>query len=349
MTDKLTRISIKGFKSIRDCSVKLGDMNVLIGPNGAGKSNFLSAFSLVQRILSKELQLTLSRCGVPSLLYNGPKETDGVSIEVEFGDESYGFSLELTDDERMVFTEEHLRKGTDAWNLGRGHFESKTTADMDGSMLCVDTWRVYHFHDTSRNAPVKRSCSVHDNVRLRQDAGNLASFLLRLKAEYPSDYARIASTVRMVNPFFEDFVLIPNESTEEVVLRWKKIGTDEIMGPNQFSDGTLRFICLTALLLQPANMLPKLVILDEPELGLFPQAMVFLSEMIEMVGRTNQVIVSTQSTDLVDDFCPEDIMIVEDEGRGTVFKRPDLESLNVWLENDYTLGTLWKKNVLRGA
>ncbi len=349
MTDKLTRISIKGFKSIRDCSVELGDMNVLIGPNGAGKSNFLSVFSLIQKILSKELQLTLSRCGVPSLLYNGPKETDHVSITAEFGDKSYGFSLELTDDERMVFTEEYLRKGTCVHNLGEGHFESKTTADMDGSMLCADTWRVYHFHDTSRNAPVKRSCSVHDNLHLRQDAGNLASFLLRLRSEYPSDYARISSTVRMVNPFFEDFVLVPNESTEEVVLRWKKAGTDEIMGPNQFSDGTLRFICLATLLLQPPDMLPKLIIMDEPELGLFPQAMVFLTEMIEMVGRTNQVIVSTQSTDLVDDFSPEDIIIVEDEGDGTVFERPDVESLNAWLDEDYTLGTLWKKNVLRGA
>ena len=121
-----------------------------------------------------------------------------------------------------------------------------------------------------------------------------------------------------------------------------------VMGPNQLSDGTIRFICLTTLLLQPRKLMPTTIILDEPELGLFPQAMVYLAEMIKSVGIKNQIIVSTQSVDLVDEFTPEDIIIVSDSGNGTSFVKPDAQYLQTWLDDDYTLGTLWKKNLLGG-
>lgn len=353
----LKRINIAGYRSIRDVSVNLENINILIGPNGAGKSNFISAFALIQKIISLNLQTTISKCGATSLLYNGPKETKKISIEASFENNAYGFSLELTDDERMMFSNEYF-----CWTsenvkspVGSGHFESKWKEGVGNKIdyyvkpvLSAESWRVYHFNDTSRTSLMKRPCSVYDNGFLMHDARNIASFLLRLREEYRADYNNIVSTVRMVAPFFEDFVLIPNMNTDEVILRWKKNGYDGIMGPNQLSDGTLRFICLTTLLLQPKDLRPMTIILDEPELGLFPQAMIYLAEMIKSVGETSQLIISTQSVDLVDEFTPGDIIVVRDDGSGTTFSRLDSEKLRSWLDEDYTLGLLWKKNLLTG-
>ncbi len=285
------------------------------------------------------------------------KTTRSVSMEATFGENSYGFVLEPTDDQRMMFTEEYFK-----WNrvenksvLGRGHFESVWEKGVgngiDGyvaPVLDARAWRVYHFHDTTRSSGMKQAHDLHDNAFLLQNAENIAPFLLRLKNEFPETYSRIANTVRMVAPLFDDFFLEPNESNDTIVLRWKKRGYDGVMGPNQFSDGTLRFVCLSVLLLQPTKLMPETIILDEPELGLYPQAMVYLSEMLHSAGEKKQVIVSTQSADLVDDFSPEDIILVEDRGDGSIFRRVDTDSLKEWLEDDYSLGLLWKKNLLSG-
>ncbi len=346
MGERLASISIQGFRSIRNCTVGLGDINVLIGPNGAGKSNFLSAFSLIRAVLSEKLQSFISEHGVSSLLYEGEESADCISIAIESDGDIYGFRLVPEEDGRMAFAEEYAGTKDGIRHYGHGHPESEATRNPDLPFPHSDTWLVYRF-DVSSGAPVKRPCDLADNAFLRPDGGNLAPFLLRIMTEHPSDYARILSTIRMVFPFIDGLVLVPDGSTGTVLLRWRRAGTDAVSDPDALSDGTLRFICVATLLLQPSGMLPDIVIVDEPGLGLFPQATVFLSEMIEMVGRTRQVIVTTQSPDLVDDFSPEDIIIVEDGGDGTIFGRPDIGSLEPWLEDGYGLGTLWKKNVLR--
>jgi predicted ATPase len=89
------------------------------------------------------------------------------------------------------------------------------------------------------------------------------------------------------------------------------------------------------------------VLIDEPELGLHPYAINLLAEMIKQVAETKQIIVSTQSVELLNAFEPEDIIVVEREQGATVLKRLDSEELGDWLE-DYTLGELWKRNILGG-
>jgi len=352
----LKRIDIEGYRSIRSAHVDLNKINILIGSNGAGKSNFVSVFALIQKITALELQTTISKCGASALLYNGPKVTKDIVVKASFEDNAYGLSLEPTDDERMMFSEEYFYWSSTNHKslLGRGHFESRWKEGVGNGIDCyvkpvlsADSWRVYHFHDTSSTSLMKKSFSIHDNGFLMHDARNIAPFLLRLRDDYPQDYRKIVLTIRMVAPFFEDFVLQPN-SNDSVLLRWKKAGYDGTMGPNQLSDGTLRFICLTTLLQQPKDLRPPTIILDEPELGLFPQAMVYLAEMIKSVGKTSQLIISTQSVDLVDEFEPKDIIVVRDDGDGTSFSRLDSDKLKEWLEDDYTLGTLWKKNMLTG-
>ena len=104
--DQLSRITISGYKSIKSCDLSFGKINVLIGSNGAGKSNFISAFSLLQNILTKNLQVSVAQSGINALLYKGRKVTERISFEVFFGNNTYGFDLVPTDDNRLIFEKE---------------------------------------------------------------------------------------------------------------------------------------------------------------------------------------------------------------------------------------------------
>ena len=106
--EQLSRMTIHGFKSIKSCDISFGKINVLIGSNGAGKSNFISSFSFLQNILSKNLQVSAGQSGLSSLLYKGRKETEEIDFEVFFGQNSYGFVLVPTDDNRLIFQKEYF-------------------------------------------------------------------------------------------------------------------------------------------------------------------------------------------------------------------------------------------------
>lgn len=189
---------------------------------------------------------------------------------------------------------------------------------------------------------------LSDTVSLHHDASNLAPFLHMLKHSYPESYDSIVRVVRMVAPYFEDFVLEPNsENIDLIRLRWKQKGVDAIFGANQLSDGTLRFICLSTLLLQPDNLQPSTIILDEPELGLHPYAISIFAELVQMVSVKKQLIISTQSADLLDNFDANDIIVTELTPSGSKYTRLSSDNLKEWLE-EYTLSGIWKKNIFGG-
>ena len=122
---------------------------------------------------------------------------------------------------------------------------------------------------------------------------------------------------------------------------------DTVLGPRQLSDGTLRFICLSTLLLQPVELQPGLILVDEPELGLHPFAVTLLAEMLQRASDSRQIIVSTQSADLVSELDPEDVLVVDRKEGASTFTRLNPDDLEEWLE-DYALGDLWKMNILGG-
>ena len=353
---QLRKIRISGYKSIKKCNLDLNKINVLIGSNGAGKSNFISALSLLQRVLNKELQITVAQSGVNSLFYNGRKETEEIYIEVYFNNNSYGFYLMPTDDNRIVFRKEFYGYNDYESSVASGHDESKWDNGVSNNIngyvrpiLKKQNWRVYHFHDTGRSAKVKQEHNISNNQVLMNDAGNLAAFLYRLKENYGKNYNEIVGTIQLIAPYFKDFVLEPQESNnEQIVLKWQQKGCDDIFNASQFSDGTLRFICLATLLLQPHELQPATIIVDEPELGLHPYAITIFSEMVKQLSDEKQIIVSTQSVELLNEFDIEDVIVVDRSDDGSVFKRLDEEELEAWLESDYALGDLWKKNVLGG-
>lgn len=170
-----------------------------------------------------------------------------------------------------------------------------------------------------------------------------------LGKNYPEHYNRIVKTIKLAAPFFEDFNLRPSPfNKEQIELEWKEKDSDVPFKAHYLSDGTLRFICLVTVLLQPDKFRPATILIDEPELGLHPYAVNLLASIIRSVSANGtQIIISTQSTDLINGFEAEDVVVADFEGGKTTLRRLDSDSLGSWLD-DYTLGELWHKNLLGG-
>lgn len=358
MGKALDKLTIKGFKSIKALeNFELKGLNVLIGGNGAGKSNFIDFFRLLRAMMqlslpglhNVNLQSFISDGGgISDFLFNGPKVTEQIEIEVLFGDNGYRFKLAPTADENVLINdEERYYKGSSSgWRpIGGGYAKPQLLDEKNEVYEAIKSWRIYHFHDTSKTASMRRSERIEDREFLRFDAANIAPFLLRLKEEESKSYKDIIDIIRLVTPFFDDFLLKPDKN-EKIKLDWKQKGSDYPMRPHFFSDGTLRFICLATALLQPGP--PSTMIIDEPELGLHPYAIEILAELMKAVSDKTQLIVSTQSPALVDFFEPGNIIVVSREQGASAFKRLNAKELTEWLE-EYSLGDLWRKNVIAGG
>ncbi len=354
-------ITLTGFKSIQSLQdFGLGKVNVLIGANGSGKSNFVSFFSLLREMVEGRLEKAVNKAGgADAHLFFGPKVTDKIFADLKFGDSGYTFSLEATADNRLIFGDERIQyPGVLAprvdKSLGEGHGESKLrNRSRIGSNVqipaAIASWIVYHFHDTSDTAAMRRTGSVRDNDRFRPDAGNLAAFLFHLREEEKETYSLIVDTVRLVAPFLRDFKLRPKKSNgdEIIELEWEQEDSDYPFHVSQLSDGTLRFIALATALLQPSP--PATILIDEPELGLHPQALDVLANLILQAQQRTQLIVSTQSAPLLNAFEPDQIVVIDREEGASRFRRLKADDLAAWLAEDYTLGDLWQKNVYGGG
>lgn len=350
----IERIIIENYKSIRKMDLRLEPINILIGANGAGKSNFISFFELARRVFTNEIEQYSKKKLAGNLLYHGLKHSGYISGLLDF-DNIRAFSFKLTpqNDESLWISQYGIRlnihqspdKNYDQWN------ESKSSNDWRENLdklteNHVDSFRIYHFHDTSDTSPMKQSGPIDDNQYLRKDAGNLAAFLYLLREKHPQNFRRIEMTIRSVAPFFEKFDLKPrNLNPDQIKLEWKEQDSDMYLDAHNFSDGTLRFIALVALLMQPDP--PKTIIIDEPELGLHPVAINKIAALIQKVSDQSQVIVSTQSVELVNQFAPEEIITVDREEGQSVFHRLDGERVQDWLE-EFSLGDIWQKNIIGG-
>lgn len=355
-SNQLSRLVLKGYKSIAECNMELGALNVLIGANGAGKSNFIGFFRLINRILDQQLQAAVGDAGGPdAVLHFGRKKTEELCAELYFGNNGYKFRLKPTQDNRMMFSWEALWWNVSGnWRPTSGHFESYAEAQKGKTRIyqhvvpAMRSWRVYHFHDTGSSALVKQLRGINDNEYLRDDARNLAAFLYRLSKHHEPHYKRIVKSVELVAPFFGGFHLRPSvDNPEKIQLEWTEAGQDEPFTASALSDGTLRFICLATVLLQPEAFMPTTILIDEPELGLHPFAIQVLGGMMKSTAQKHQIIVSTQSVELVNEFDIENLIVVDKKGGASTFNRPNAEALSEWL-NDYSLGEMWKKNLLGG-
>ncbi|MCY3999624.1 MAG: AAA family ATPase [Bacteroidetes bacterium] len=363
---RLKRLTLNGFKTIHS----LTDFNplsktVLIGPNCAGKSNFLSFFQMINWAMSGHGNLShyiLSNGGAGQFVHDGLDQTDEINAELtmETADGEYEYFFKLNHDHRskLFFSDEKYRRISknqhqqENWtSLGSGHqdpeirrgYYKDPTAELILNFL--NQTIVYQFQNTSSTSRIHRKWSVNDSIGLKEDGGNIAAVLYRLKVHHTPYYIRIVDTIRILFPQFSDFELVPE--FDFIMLRWKEYHSDEVFYSAQGSDGFLRIIALITLLLQPPDRLPSLLIIDEPALGLHPLSTSVIGGLINAAALKTQVIIATQSVLLLDCFFPEDVVVVERRERATVFRRLEHAPLKEWLE-DYSLSELWEKNIIGG-
>lgn len=360
----IERLEIKNFKSIREASIDLKKLNILIGANGAGKSNLISFFEMTRHLLEQRLGAYMLRHGgIDSMLYRGRKVSDSISALIDFSDKNaFAFKLVPTAGQKayIEYTRNYInnislkgKKYEEEWN--RNDWDSNVE---ESSILFTSKWEstyirdflrnftVYHFHDTSLSSPMRQPSRTGDNETLRNDGSNLAAFLYRLKKDDEHSFRLIEGTVRSIAPYFKCFRLSPDKHMEGFVsLEWEEKDSDMYLDANNFSDGTLRFIALATLLLQPNP--PQTIIIDEPELGLHPASINKLGALIKRAAHKAQLIVATQSVSIVDCFEPEDIIVVDRKNGQSTFQRLDNESCAAWI-SDYSLGEIWEKNVIGG-
>ncbi len=362
MTDSLDKLTIRGFKSIRELKdFELKNLNIFIGANGAGKSNLISFFQMLKSHVEDNLKYYVAENGgIGDILRNGRKITKKMEFEICF--ESLSLRLRITPGSGENYSMSQVTAFYHADDSYESEFASTESNDLqvaEGSGTetnekysryideIVNSWKIYHFHDTSLTAFMRHAEIIENNKYLRHDASNIAPYLLRLRNEEPSAYHKILSACRFVTPFLDDFLLEPQKfgPKTKVSLTWKTKNSDYPMQPYHLSDGTIRFICLATALVQPD--LPSMIIIDEPDLGLHPDAIHILSELIKSAAKKSQIIVTTQSPLLLDEFSIEDIVVVKRQDGQSTFERLQYKEFEGWLE-EFSVGELWTMNVIQG-
>jgi predicted ATPase len=362
--NSLDCLTIRGFKSIRELEgFTLKKLNVFVGANGAGKSNLISFFRMLNALIEGGLSdYVRNEGGIGDLLYNGRKTTKKMEFVTRFGQRGYRFTIEPDASEGFALIKEarfYEQSTSGWWSLGSsGNDQSLLVKEAKGTSAnskysrpvyeAIRSWRIYHFHDTSSTAAMRHAEIVEDHEELRSDAANLAPFLLWLRDNDAETYQEILHSCRLVIPYLDDFLLRPQTfgPKNKVALSWKTKGSDYPMQPYQLSDGSIRFICLATALLQPNP--PATLIIDEPELGLHPEAIRVLAEIIQNASKRTQIIIATQSPLLLDQFSIEDVVVVNRKDGQSTFERLKPSDYDAWLKN-YSVGQLWTKNVIQGG
>ncbi|MBQ7651399.1 MAG: AAA family ATPase [Victivallales bacterium] len=337
-------IFIRGFKSIsyEGQGIPLEKLSVLIGANGAGKSNLVSAFRLLSEYGQDRTDAFFQFYGADRVFHNGIDADSRIDIKVGYENghatiNKGGFSVIPGVDGRVAIADENVAPDS-----------------IEEFKAVLSDIRTYQFHNTSNLAKIRGTSLGVDAGTLYSDGANLAAYLHLLKSNvnYRPYYDRIVSVIRMVMPQFGDFVLDPIPGTEETSFRldWRlSNGLEYKLFPSQFSDGALRFIALATVLLQPLELRPAMLVIDEPELGLHPMAIVRLASMIKSYSKHSQILIATQSPNLLNEFEPHSVIVIEyDRIRNcSVFRKLDENSLKEWLDEE-CLSVLWEKNVLGG-
>ena len=359
----IEKVIIKNYKSIKNADITLRNINVLIGMNGAGKSNLISFFEMVKELYNQRLNnYVIRNGGVDRLLFNGKKYSDRIEALIDFDNRNaiqFSIAPAMGDKVFIEYFRDYFNsaydedKNYESWN------EKEWESDVVESNLCNNTtsragylryffynFTIYHFHDTSMTSKMRGICAINDNEYLRSDASNLAACLYLMKEREPKNFKILEGTIRLIAPYFKCFRLSPDRlNNTNIQIEWEEVDTDAYRDAYSFSDGTMRFIALATLLLQENK--PKVIIIDEPELGLHPVAIEKLVALVKMAASESQIILATQSTSLVNLFDAEDVLVANKVHGETSYKRFSEDDLKDWL-TDYNMGDIWEKNLIGG-
>ena len=375
-------LHIRGFRSLADVELlAMPKATVLIGANGSGKSNIMRFLDMLHHMLRhRRLARYVEReGGADDQLYGGSEITQLINAEIVLlsGPERtrYQFGLAYAEPDRFFFDNEGFGYGPEGlerdnvwpgsgWvSFGNNNREANIVSmarstSMSGPRAIalrkamttfLDSFRhpaLYQFHDTSGRSNFKKRWDKDDNSRLLPHGGNLGAVLHRLEWEDYRRYEYICRQIGRILPGFDRFAI--EESAGKVTLRWQSRWADKTFGAHLTSDGSLRLFALVTLLNLPPDMMPDIVLLDEPELGLHPAAISIIGGMISSLSVERQVIVATQSPLLVDAFNLDQIFVLDMVEGQTQCRKLDSDSYQVWLEDGYTPGELWRKNLFGG-
>ena len=368
-------IRVRGFRSLGCVELcGLGRLVVMVGPNGCGKSNIIRLFEMMHRMLGPRrlADFVGEHGGGDDQLFNGSKATPCIDVEVtlrvgvaDYYD--YRFTLGYGSDDRLLLADEAYRLrnreiGDTDWQVvesSKGGVEvglvavgyTPRPATIHARVArniahLLGGCRAYQFHDTSKNSGFKKPCDFQDNQRLATNGHNLAAVLLHLEREDRLRYELICNHIGRVLPGFDQFDL--QEGQGKIALRWASTNGDKTFGAHLTSDGSLRLFALVTLLNLPCEMLPTVVLLDEPELGLHPAGVALVGGMIKALSYKRQVVVATQSPGLIDAFELDEVMVLEADNKGTRARMLDSQGYATWLDEGFLPSELWQKNVLGG-
>jgi len=203
----------------------------------------------------------------------------------------------------------------------------------------LQEWTVYRNINVGSEAPVRLPALLRPNVRLTDSGANLSSVLHSIQQRNRDIWEEILELLHTACPGFQD-IRIPGEGGDgKVMLRWYEPPFEkEGVTPNLLSDGTLTFLCLIAILKSPDP--PPLICIDEPELGLHPDWIKLVAEMMQSAATRTQLIVATHSPEIVARLDPEQVIITEKENGETHLRQLDRRELEKWLK-EFTLSDLW--------
>ena len=368
-------VRVRGFRSLRNVELcDLGHLVAMIGPNGCGKSNVIRLFEMMQRMLGPRrlADFVGEHGGGDDQLFDGSKTTPRVEVEVVLrvglaDYYEYRFSLKYGSNDRLLLADEAYRLrdgehesanwqpiesstgGVEAGLVAVGHRSNPATIHwrVAGNIVrLLGDCRVYQFHDTSRDSGFKKPCDLASHQRLATDGHNLAAVLLHLEREDRPRYELICKHIGRVLPGFDRFDL--QEIQGRVALRWTSRNGGKTLGAHLTSDGSLRLFALVTLLNLPSEILPTVVLLDEPELGLHPAGIALVGGMVKSLSYKRQIMVATQSPLLIDAFDLDEVVVMGTDNKGTRAYALASDDYKEWLEDGYLPSELWQRNVLGG-
>jgi predicted ATPase len=364
-------------------ALPLRGLNLVIGPNGSGKSNLIEAISLLQSAPSALASPVRDGGGIRDWLWKGSKKpiaslevvvdnrrgTEDLRHRIAFSELGQRFQLI---DERIEDAVS-LRPNTEPYvyyrfqnnqamlNVkGKDRKLRREDVDPEQSILSqrrdpdqypkisylsamYDRIRIYRDWSFGRFTPLRQAQRADErNDFLSESLTNLGLVLNRMRRD-PTVKARALDLLSLLYADIRDFDVFVEAGSVQVFLQEGKFS----IPATRLSDGTLRFLCLLAILCDPEPA--PLICIEEPELGMHPDVLPGLADLLKEASTRTQVIVTTHSDALVEAFSesPEDVIISEKKAAQTVMRRLDSKSLAVWLK-DFSLGQLWRAGKLGG-
>ncbi len=379
----ISELHIQGYKRLRDATFRLGPLTVLIGPNGVGKTSFLESLRLLADSARKEAGLAdrLVALGGLDRVISRDAEVEATRLVVAqpvAGQNDVRYTLELRPkhaDYEIQYEELSQQRRSDrpepmhyvhSWPGHRYYFnpeQSKPTEpdfEFDDSETALSQIpamyrepeafrrslaRTAFFKpvDTGERAPIRLPQQVRPARMPDASGADLVSALQTTRSSDPDAFDLLETVLRTAYSGFERLEFAP-VAAGQMVLTWRENG--QTFYANELSEGTLRFVWLATLLL--ADDMPALTMIDEPEVSLHPELLKILSDLLDSASRRTQLVVATQSPELVSWLKPEQVTVVDlDEGGWAKPTSASEMDLGQWLER-YTLGQLWTRGVLGG-